>query len=340
MPAYAQPPPRVPYDPLMGGFSELSPWGSKLPTQGMQDFVNARRKEYNQHMGYLGQVVRADKELKVEERKIPGPVGDIGLVIIRRAGPAPSFPRPGLVYIHGGAMYTGDPFLGLDTDSWVKDMDSVLISVDYRLAPEQKDAALAEECYAAMKWIGDHLQELGIHKERLLLGGASAGSGIAAGTALLMRDKGGPKLCGLMLQCPMLDDKNNSVSCRQFATSGTFTGTQNQYAWSTVLGDKAGGDNVSIYAAPARAEDLSGLPETFIDVGSAEPFRDEAVAFASKLWAAGTQAELHVWPGGLHGFSLWIPNAEISKLSLEMRNAWMKRKLLRDVEKDYLFRVD
>jgi len=291
-------------------------------------------------MGHLGQVIRADKGLQVEDREIPGPAGDVSLVLIRRAGSAPDLPRPGIVYIHGGAMYMGDPFLGLDTESWVKDMDSVLISIDYRLAPEQREAALAEECYAAVKWIGDHLQELGIHKERLLLGGASAGGCIAAGTALLIRDKGGPKLCGLMLQCPMLDDRNNSVSCQQFVSSGTFTGMQNQYAWSTVLGDRAGGEDVSIYAAPARAGDLSNLPETYIDVGSAEPFRDEAVAFASKLWEAGTQAELHVWPGGFHWFPLWIPNADISKLSLDMRDAWLKRKLLRDIEKDYLLCVD
>ncbi|KAH8755374.1 Alpha/Beta hydrolase protein [Diaporthe sp. PMI_573] len=184
-------------------------------------------------------------------------------------------PRPGIVHIHGGGMFAGDVYLGTDA-KWATDFDAVTIMVDYRLAPEAQDLALVEDCYAALLWVGEHLSELNIDPARLLLEGGSAGGALAAGAALMTRDKGGPQLCGLLLRCPMLDDRNNSTSCRQYWDSGTFTGATNQFAWKCVLGDRAGGDGVSYYVSPGRATDLSGLPETYIDVGSAEPFRDSA----------------------------------------------------------------
>jgi len=179
--------------------------------------------------------------------------------------------------------------------------------------------------------VGGNLAGLGIDPARLMLAGASAGGGLAAGTALLARDRGGPALCGLLLKCPMLDDRNNSVSCRQYVDSGTYDGRMNGFAWACVLGDRAGGEGVSPYVAPGRATDLSNLPETFVDVGSAEPFRDESVAFANSVWAAGGQAELHVWPGGAHGFSSFVPSADISKWCRETTLAWMRRRLLTKV---------
>ncbi len=323
--------PRPPYDPAM--LPAVAQPAAKRPDIPAQEFVNRRRVEFAAMMGPAHAAFRADPRVRFEPRTAPGPLGDIPLEVFRSAEEVPAGrKRPGLVYIHGGAMYLGETMLGLDMD-WITDLGAVVITVDYRLAPEHTGTALVDDCYAALLWIGANLSELGIDPERLMLGGGSAGGGLSAGTALMIRDRGGPKLCGLLLECPMLDDRNESVSCRQFVDSGTYTTTMNIFAWGLVLGEKGARDNVSPYVAPGRATDLSGLPETFIDVGSAEPFRDEAVAFASKLWECGSQAELHVWPGGFHGFGLWLPQVDISKISRAARNAWIKRRLERVIRK-------
>jgi acetyl esterase/lipase len=155
--------------------------------------------------------------------------------------------------------------------------------------------------------------------------GGSAGGGLAAATALLSRDRGGPALIGQLLECPMIDDRNNSYSARQMAGLGIWDQAANQLGWTALLGDAQGGPDVSPYAAPARAADLSGLPPAFIDVGSAETFRDEAVDYASRIWRAGGVAELHVWPGGFHGFAGLAPQAAVSQAAEVSPRAWLRR---------------
>ena len=130
-----------------------------------------------------------------------------------------------------------------------------------------------------------------------------------------------------MLQCPMLDDRNDTPSARQMTGAGIWDSTANRTGWTALLGDARGGPDVSPYAAPARATDLSGLPPTFIDVGSAETFRDEAVAYASRIWQAGGTAELHVWPGGCHGFAALVPRAAISRAAVAAQLDWLRRVL-------------
>ena len=125
--------------------------------------------------------------------------------------------------------------------------------------------------------------------------------------------------------CPMLDDRNVTVSSQQYVEEGTWSGNSNQTGWTCLLGERCGQENVSIYAAPSRAIDLFKLPPTFIDVGSAEVFRDEAVAYATLLWKSRVQTELHVWPGGFHGFEFLAPNATLSIIARETRSAWVRR---------------
>jgi acetyl esterase/lipase len=161
----------------------------------------------------------------------------------------------------------------------------------------------------------------------MLIAGASAGGGLAAGVALLTRDRKGPKLTGQMLICPMLDDRDRTVSSNQFDGLGLWDRASNVLGWTALLGSRRVSDDVSIYATPARAKDLSHLPPAFIDCGSAEVFRDEDVAYASALWAAGVQAELHVWPGGFHGFDMIVPTSPISQAAIAARDAWIKRHL-------------
>lgn len=158
-----------------------------------------------------------------------------------------------------------------------------------------------------------------------IIGGMSAGGGLAAGIALLARDRGGPALLGRMLLTPMLDDRDDTGSAWQMAGCGIWDRAANGTGWRALLGERQGAPDVSPYAAPARASDLSGLPPTLLDVGSAETFRDEASTYASRIWQVGGNAELHVWPGGYDGAA--APRAGISRGTIQARNDWLKRLL-------------
>jgi acetyl esterase/lipase len=247
------------------------------------------------------------------------------VTVLSRADHAGS--GPGIYHIHGGGMITGDRLLGpLAMLPWIVEYDAVLVTAEYRLAPEFRDPYPIEDCYAGLVWAAEHAAELGIDPDRIMIAGASAGGGLTAGTALLARDRQGPRLLGQMLICPMLDDRDESVSTVQY-DAGTWIRDHNRVGWDALLGERRGTADVSIYAAPARATDLSGLPPAFIDCGSAEVFRDEDVAYATALWRDGVQAELHVWAGGFHGFDMLAPHTAVSQASIAARDNWAARVL-------------
>ena len=144
----------------------------------------------------------------------------------------------------------------------------------------------------------------------------------------MARDRNGPPILAQLFLSPMLDDRNNSPSSRQMQGLGIWDSSSNKTGWDALLGDGVrGGPEVSPYASPSRATDLAGLPPTFIDVGSAETFRDEDVAYASRIWQAGGRVELRVWPGGFHGFDVVVPHAAISQDAIAARAAWLRRQL-------------
>jgi acetyl esterase/lipase len=237
-------------------------------------------------------------------------------------------PGPGIYHTHGGGMIIGDRFTGIDVMlDWVDRFDAVCVSVEYRLAPEFTDPYPVEDCYAGLVWTAEHAVELGIDPDRLIIAGGSAGGGLAAGTTLLTRDRQGPSLLGQVLIYPMIDDRNDTISAQQIDGVGVWDRVSNDTGWTALLGDRRGTEDVSIYAAPARATDLSGLPPAFIDVGTAEVFRDEDVAYASTIWACGGVAELHVWPGGFHGFDLMAPHTALAQAMTAARTAWVQRLL-------------
>ncbi|MFK4207832.1 alpha/beta hydrolase [Streptomyces sp. NPDC030920] len=273
--------------------------------------------------------VLADAGVTRRDVTIPGFEGaDILVSVITRLGRTGSRPGPGIYHVHGGGMILGDRMVGItQVLPWIVEHDAVAVTVEYRLAPESPDPCPVEDCYAGLVWTARHAAELGIDPERLIIAGASAGGGLAAGTALLARDRNGPRLAGQMLICPMLDDRDESVSTVQFEDAVLWDRTSNRTGWSALLGERRETDDVSVYAAPARATDLSGLPPTFIDCGSAEVFRDEGVAYAAALWRAGVQAELHVWPGGFHGFDMIAPHTAVSQSATAARRAWLARLL-------------
>jgi acetyl esterase/lipase len=264
----------------------------------------------------------------VEERTVPGPTGDpdVSLIICRPTVAGGSVP---VLYVtHGGGMISGTSRDSLgDVLDLAEPIGAAVVSVEYRLAPETPHPGPVEDCYAGLVWTAEHAAELGLDAGRIVLIGGSAGGGIAAALALMAQDRGGPALAGQLLMCPMLDDRNDSPSVHQMAELPMWNRQANEVGWTALLGDARGGPDVSPYAAPARATALSGLPPTFIDVGSADSFRDEDVDYATRIWQAGGVAELHVWPGGYHGSDGIAPHAALSRAAVAARAAWLRRLL-------------
>ncbi|WP_017537009.1 alpha/beta hydrolase [Nocardiopsis halophila] len=319
-------PPPVPFDaevvPALRAARAVGP-----PLESL-DQIAAIRAAYAEVASVADEDLRRGGAIDVEERTVPGADGapDISLLICRPA--VVDGPVPALYYSHGGGMVIGDNRLGMpEVVSWAAEEGFAVVSVEYRLAPEHPHPAPVEDCYAGLLWAAENAAAIGVDPDRIVVGGGSAGGGLAAALALMARDRKGPDLKGQMLLCPMLDDRNDSVSMRQMDGLGMWDRPANHVGWTALLGEAAGGPDVSPYAAPARAGDLSGLPQAFIDVGSAEGFRDEAAAYASALWAAGGQAELHVWAGGFHGYDWMAPGAAVSRAARDARLSWLRRVL-------------
>lgn len=271
---------------------------------------------------------------QVDRREITVPAGDgtpIPLTVLSPAHTDRTTAAPCVYWIHGGGMVMGDRFSQIDIPlEWLDRFGAVVVSVDYRLAPEATGTVLVDDCYRGLLWVAEHAAELGVDPARIVVAGASAGGGLAAGVALLARDLGSPAIAAQVLICPMLDHRNATTSSRQYSgVPGVWTGEMNAFGWRSVLGGLTDTE-VPAYVSPALAEDLSGLPTTYIDTGSAEVFRDEDTAYASGIWAAGGQAELHVWAGGFHGFDALYPQARISTTARRTRTDWLTRVLHQD----------
>jgi acetyl esterase/lipase len=315
------PPP--PYDPECGAVLDRLPPMPPLTAEAIPVLRAA---------GFIPQA--SDEELArggeytVEERAVPGPDGSPDVTVVVCRPTAATGPVPALYNTHGGGMVAGTARDALHTVlDLAASVGAALVSVEYRLAPETPHPGPVEDSYAGLVWTAGHADELGIDAGRIVLVGGSAGGGIAAALALLARDRGGPALAGQLLKCPMLDDRNDTPSASQMAGTRMWNRQANAVGWTALLGDARGGPDVSPYAAPARATDLSGLPPAFIDVGSADTFRDEDVAYATRIWQAGGVAELHVWPGGYHGFDGIAPDAAISRAAVAARATWLARLL-------------
>jgi acetyl esterase/lipase len=231
---------------------------------------------------------------------------------------------PAIYYLHGGGLVAGTRGRVAGFLATLAAEGLVGATVEYRLAPQASFADAAEDCYAGVIALHDSAAELRLDTERFVIGGASAGGGLAAAVALAARDRGGPELAGLLLDSPMLDDRNDTVSAHQFATGGIWSAERNAAAWSAALGD-GDGDGWSRGATPARAGWLGDLPPALINAGSAEVFRDETVAFANGIWRDGGRAELHVWSGACHAFEALGPGSAIARSAWRCREEWLTR---------------
>ncbi|MER6025802.1 alpha/beta hydrolase [Streptomyces sp. NPDC001851] len=321
-------PPLVPppFDPELAAALDLL--GDAATPGFNQDELASARTTCGELLGLLD--LTLDGAFEAEDRTVPGPAGapDVPLLLCRPVRTGSTAPLPVLYHVHGGGMMLGTGRAGVDQPlAWARELGAVVVSVEYRLAPEHPYPAPVEDVYAGLRWIAGHAREIGADPDRIVVVGASAGGGLAAALTLLSRDRQGPRLFGQVLLAPMLDDRNDTVSSHQMAGVGVWDRTANETGWTALLGDRRGGPGVPPYAAPARADDLSGLPPAYLDAGSAETFRDEVVAYASRIWRCGGEAELHVWPGAFHGFDTLAPQAALSRAARAARLAWLRRLL-------------
>jgi acetyl esterase/lipase len=227
-----------------------------------------------------------------------------------------------LLWIHGGGMVMldadGDDF---KCATWAAQHRCVIVSVDYRLAPETPAPGLVDDCYAAARWLADNAADLGVTADRMMIGGASAGAGLAAGTALRVRDEGGPAFVGQLLVYPMLDHRNETPSSHAIQDLRVWNRSANLSAWAAYLG----GGEPTAYSSPAIADDLSGLPPAYIAVGTFDMFLDEDVAYATALNRAGVACELHVFPGAFHASNGFLPDHPTSVRWADGENAFIAR---------------
>ncbi|MTD54337.1 alpha/beta hydrolase fold domain-containing protein [Amycolatopsis sp. RM579] len=288
---------------------ELRPWISLLPVLDLRDLPAART--------LLDSVNKAapfvlPEGISMEARSVPGPPGapDVRVLVFSPHG---GTSRPALVYMHGGGFVLGDADGDRELPAQLAaEVGAVVVSVDYRLAPEHPFPAAIEDCYAVVRWVAGYAAELDVDPARIGIGGVSAGGGLAVGTALVARDRGGPALCFQMLDIPELDDRLQTPSMRQFVDTPLWNLSNAEESWRRYLGAQAGGDAVSPYAAPARAHDLSGLPAAYVSVCQFDPLRDEGIAYAQRLVQHGVPTELHLHPRAFHGSGGLIPTAAIS----------------------------
>ena len=286
-----------------------------------------RRAAFSELMAAAGEP-EPDPALTIEDRRIPGPEGapEIPVRIYRPAGVDAAVGA--LLYIHGGGMVIGS----IDTEDAVtrmlcKAVGCAAVSVDYRLAPEHPHPAPVEDCYAALVWTAANAAQLGIDPARIAVYGGSAGGALAAATALLARDRGGPAIAYQMLLYPMVDDRSETPSCAEIDDIGVWDGWANAEGWQALLGDRWATAAVDAYAAPARAADLAGLPPAWIDVGELDSLRDEDVHYALRLMQAGVPTDLRVYPGAFHGWEVFVPDAAVSQRAIAARIEALQRAL-------------
>jgi acetyl esterase/lipase len=230
-----------------------------------------------------------------------------------------------LLWIHGGGLVMGgavqdDRLCG----STARELGIVVLSVEYRLAPEHPYPAALDDCHAGWMWLRDHAAELGVDPARVVIGGQSAGGGLAAALVQRLHDSPGTQPLGQWLFCPMLDDRTAARSELDAVRHRIWSNRSNRYGWKVYLGAAPGAPDVASYAVPARRTDLSGLPPAWIGVGDIDLFHDEDRDYAERLRAAGVATTFHVVPGAPHGFESWAPKTAISRGHVAAALAWLR----------------
>jgi acetyl esterase/lipase len=261
-------------------------------------------------------------EVSISVIEVPGPVGSPPITLRIHRPASPEGLLPCLYFMHGGGMVMGVAARDDQRfDSWCRKLGVIAIAVEYRLAPETPFPGPLDDCYAGLVYAFEHAEELGIDRERIGVGGASAGAGLAAGLALMVRDRAEVQLRFQLLIYPMIDDRMITASS-QWSDAPVWSPSSNRYGWSCYLGEQFGRSDVSEYAAPARAQNLAGLPSAFVMVGTLDGFLDEDIDYANRLMRAGVPTELHVYPGAVHGFD-GLPGVDVSRRANKDMLHWL-----------------
>jgi acetyl esterase/lipase len=255
----------------------------------------------------------------VSEHLVPGAKGapDVRLFVV---GDSPGASKPGILHIHGGGFVLMNGAITPAEIELVKKFDCVVVSVDYRLAPETRFPGSLEDNYAALRWMNENAKQLGIDPARIAVKGESAGGGHAAMLTLAVRDRKEFAFCQQVLIYPELDDRTGSTrNLPPYLGHYIWTAQSNRFAWESLLGIPAGSKTVPPNSVPARVENLAGLPPAFIGVGSIDLFAPEDMEYARRLLEAGVATELVVVPGGYHGFDIFCVDAP---LTVQFESAW------------------
>lgn len=226
---------------------------------------------------------------------------------------------PVIYYLHGGGLVAGTRGRVAGVLTALARHGCVGFTIDYGLAPIHPFEEAVGDCHAGL--LGLLEADLPIDPDRIVVGGASAGGGLAASLAIAVRDRGGPRIRAQLLDSPMLDDRGDTVSAHQYESTGVWSREQNAAAWSAA---QPSGSSAA-FPVPARAASYAGLPPAYLSVGSAEVFRDEVVSFADRVWREGGAAELHVWSGAPHAFEALAPDAVVTNASFETKLSWLRR---------------
>lgn len=246
----------------------------------------------------------------VSDRTVGGSAEAPTTRVVLYEPPSRKRPSGALVWIHGGGMILGRPEMA---HSWCSalaaELGILVVSVDYRLAPEHPFPAGLTDCFTSLTWLHEQAAGLGVDADRIAVGGDSAGGGLSAALCQLARDRGGPAICFQLLNYPMLDDRTVLRTDDQGRGLFLWTPVSNRFAWSSYLGHTPTTADAPPHAAPARTTDLAGLPPAWIGVGDLDLFYEEDVGYAARLEAAGVPCELHVEPGMYHGADQVVPKS-------------------------------
>jgi len=239
--------------------------------------------------------------------------------------PSQAKDRGAVLYIHGGGMVVGSANGSLDAmPQLALEHDCVVVSVDYRLAPETPFPGPQEDNYAALLWLVENAADLGVDRERIVVMGGSAGGGLAASLALMSRDRGGPRLAGQVLIYPMLDWRTGGDACpyrNRHTGEWIWTREKNRFGWEALRGEYQPTDHRKGWFSPALANDLSRLPPVYIATGALDLFLDEDVDYARRLIDAGVPTELHVYPGAIHAFEMVPGTTLAAQAASDLRRA-------------------
>ena len=288
------------------------------------DLVAIRRVPQISWNPFLASVMRRLKprpldpgpEVTVQTITVPGPAGapDVTLRVFQptRREPA-AVPMPALFWIHGGGMIGGTPQQDDRTNiAFARELGITVAAVRYRLAPQHRAPAAIDDVYAGLLGLVAHAGDLGVDPGRIAIGGASAGGGLAAALAQVAHDRGGITPVFQLLVYPMLDDRTTNRPASDFPNVRVWTWKSNVFGWKSYLGPGFGAPGISSDAAPARREDLSGLPPAWVGVGTFDLFYDEDLDYAKRLTDSGVTTEVFTIAGAFHGFDALFPKTPVA----------------------------